>query len=252
MSWQCPIYETVNQDVTPICTVCENLAPVIDSYLSLEAIERIGDYNKKLDEVHKFEVDKAYGKMLEASIEAISLYKENSLALEKAKQALIYLQQQNLNEKVFSLLDSALERNDLNNASVIIKLAGSLAISNDVLERKRMDIKIKLSRKKEVDQLLEDSYLALISLDIDNALHIIEEGMIKHTNSKRLKKRREEIKQFITAINENKENIKKKKKAFPHVSTLRQDKSKDKGKYIVLEEESKDFSKRKFPNVKRT
>lgn len=84
MSWQCPNCETVNQDVTPVCTVCDHLAPVIDSFLSLEGIQLQTEYNAKLDEVYALESSGEYEQMLQTALEAISIYRENALAVGKA------------------------------------------------------------------------------------------------------------------------------------------------------------------------
>ena len=72
MSWQCPVCETVNQDVTPVCTVCDSLAPVIESFLSLESIDNLREYNNKLDDIHRAEIEGDYDKMLDIASKAIA------------------------------------------------------------------------------------------------------------------------------------------------------------------------------------
>ena len=57
MSWQCAYCESGNQDAVPVCTVCDRLAPVVESYISLEKIECTTENNEKLDLVHQLEND---------------------------------------------------------------------------------------------------------------------------------------------------------------------------------------------------
>ena len=122
MSWQCPTCETVNQDVTPVCTVCDTLAPVIESFLSLESIEDLREYNAKLDEVHRLEVACDFDAMLETALEAIAIYKENGLAVDKAKQALKKSNEVQLKIQLLTLLNSTIEKKNYLAANVIIHL----------------------------------------------------------------------------------------------------------------------------------
>lgn len=202
MSWQCPICETVNQDVTPICTVCDSLAPVIESFLSLEAIERLHDYNEKLDVVHTLEMEGKYDKMLEEALKAMAIYHENGLAIEKAKHALQRIQQNKLLEELRSLLNEAMEKRDYRIASNIIRIADQLLLSDEYINSIRSKVKLKISNIKEVDAYLDSSFNAIIGFNTNLALEVVEEGLLKHTSSKRLKKRRDDIKQLITNIKE--------------------------------------------------
>ena len=146
MSWQCPTCETVNQDVTPICTVCDSIAPVIESYLSLEAIELLREYNEKLDSIHSLEVAGSYEAMLETAMEAISLYKENGLALDKAKHALIHLNNDKLKSQFSYMLKSEMEEKNYLFASVLIKLMDRLAIDTSVFLDIRTEVSNQLSK----------------------------------------------------------------------------------------------------------
>lgn len=251
MSWQCPTCETVNQDVTPVCTVCDSIAPVIESYLSLEAIELLREYNEKLDSIHSFEAVGNYEAMLDTAMEAIALYKENSLALEKAKHALIHLNNTKLKSQISVLLNSAMEKKNYLTASALFKLIDSFSI--DVLEFSeiRAEVRSQLSRKNEIDKILDESYKAIIELDTSRALQIVEDGLSKYSTSKLLQFRRDDIKKIIGSLSSIGKS-EEKRKSFPRppykgiepISTAR-DISTD-----VPTIYSKP-AKRKFPKVKR-
>lgn len=250
MSWQCPICETVNQDVTPVCTVCDNLAPVIESYLSLEAIERLRDYNEKLDVIHALEKEGRFEEMLDVSIQAISLYKENGLALEKARHALTYLSRKKLTEQLQSSLNGALGKRDYRLASVIINLADSLSLSDAAMNEVSGKVRINVAKVKEVDGYLNSSFAALIELDTNRALQVVEEGMLKHSHSKRLKKRRDDIKSFIVKLNDSNRMGSPRPRKVPIVPRVNIDKQPPKD-IPVSDESISGKPKRKFPTIKR-
>ena len=77
MSWQCPYCETVNQDAVPICTVCERVAPVVESFLSLEQIDHAREYEELLSSVYSYESEQDYDKMLESALKAASTFSQN-------------------------------------------------------------------------------------------------------------------------------------------------------------------------------
>ncbi|MDE6577452.1 MAG: hypothetical protein K2J82_07105 [Muribaculaceae bacterium] len=251
MSWQCPNCETVNQDITPVCTVCDHLSPVVDSFLSLESIEKLRDYNDKLEEVHALEIAGKYEEMVEASVKAMSLYRENDLAIEKAHQGLKKLQISKLEKIILSLLEDALEKKNLNLTQGILKMIDILELSTDKLEKLKKEVKKKISRKKDVDEILQKSYLALINLDTDSALRIIEEGLIIHTASKRLQNRRKEIQTFIQNLNIKKES--KTKPSRPHPKPKTPSEGIVPGQIEVenIKDKVSKEGNRKFPKVRR-
>lgn len=252
MSWQCPICETVNQDVTPVCTVCDHLAPVVDSYLSLESIETLREYNDKLEGVHSSEIAKDYSAMLDMAIQAMALYKDNDLAIEKARQAITKLQASHLEGQIIAMLESAIDKKNLNLAQGIIKIADSFGIPSDKFEELKKDIKKKLSRKKDVDEILHQSFLAIIDLNTELALKIVEEGLIIHTASKRLQVRRTEIQTFIQNLNDWKVG-KQAKPLRPPINprpNSSKDKEKKEGKDDNRESKKIETGKRKFPKIK--
>lgn len=200
MSWQCPICETVNQDVTPICTVCDNLAPVIESYLSIENIRLMSEYNKKLDYIHTLEAAREYEAMLNAAIEAIPLYKENGLAVEKAKHALSHLNKVKLKETITSLLNSSIEKGNYTYAYSLLEIAKSFSIDDTDLISIISEVSSLLARKDVIDRILYAAYHAMIELDITSAIQIIEEGLRKYPMSESLQIRRDDIKKMSEAL----------------------------------------------------
>lgn len=253
MSWQCPVCETVNQDITPICTVCDHLAPVVDAYLSLESIETLRNYNDKLAQVHSLEINKDYSTMLELAIQAMALYKDNGLAIEKAQQAITKLQERQLEGRLTSVLKSAIEGKNLNLTQGIIKVLELFEISTDKIEELKIDLRKKLSRKRDVDSILHQSFLAIIDLKVELALKIVEEGLLVHTASKRLQERRGEIQRFIQNLNDRKERKPQPKPLRPPIkSNLNSSKSKAKeeDKDNDRNSEKNEIGKRKFPKVK--
>lgn len=218
MSWQCPTCETVNQDVTPVCTVCDTLAPVIESFLSLESIEDLREYNSKLDEVHRLEISGDYDRMLDVALEAISIYKENGIAVDKAKQALTKSNEVQLASQLSILLNSTIEKKNYLAATAVIRLIENFHLDVPELASIKSEVKEQLakekaqtSKEKEIDEILKNSYKEFIALHTDVALNIVTEGLEKYPASKLLQYRRDEIIKFAETI----EEIRKKKLKEP-------------------------------------
>ena len=251
MSWQCPTCETVNQDVTPICTVCDSIAPVIESYLSLEAIELLRVYNEKLDSIHSLEASGNYEAMLDTAMEAIALYKENSLALDKAKHALVHLNNDKVKSQISTMLHSAMEKKNYLAASALLKLMDLFPIDTIEFSDIRTEVRNQLSRKNDIDKVLNESYKALIELDTARALQIVEEGLSKYPSSKLLQFRRDDIKKLINSLN----TIRKpeeKRNQYPrpsHKGTELGSKTRDVSTDATIIDLKP--TKRKFPKIKR-
>lgn len=241
MSWQCPICETVNLDVTPVCTVCDNLAPVIQSYLSLQAIDLLQEYNKKLDAIHTLEADGNYEEMLNTAMEAISLYRENSLALDKAKHALIHLNQFKLKKQISDNINNAIEKEDFTLADSLFQLLDSFGIDTSEFATFRSEVRNQLFCKNEIAKILDDSYEVLIELNTDKALQIVKEGLDKYPSSELLQCRQDEIEKFSCKILKEKENDKKLYSKSPQGGPPAEGSPKPEDKK----------SKRKFPTVTR-
>lgn len=201
MSWQCPTCETVNQDVTPVCTVCDSIAPVIESYLSLEAIELLREYNEKLNSIHTLEASGDFEAMLDTAMEAIALYKENSLALDKAKHALIHLNNDKVRLQISTMLNTAMEKRDYLGASALFALMDSFPFDALEFSSVRTEVRNQLSRKNDIDKILNESYKAIIELDTTKALQIIDDGLSKYSSSELLQFRRDDIQKFIISLN---------------------------------------------------
>lgn len=251
MSWQCPTCETVNQDVTPVCTVCDSLAPVIESYRSLEAIELLREYNEKLDIIHSLEATGNYETMLDTAMEAVALYKENGLALDKAKHALIHLNNRKLKSEISVLLYNAVEKKNYHIVSALLKLIDSFSIDDLDCSDIRADVRSQLSRKNEIDNILNDSYKAIIELDISRAMQIVDDGLSKYSSSKLLQFRKDDIKKLIDSLSSIRKS-EEKRKPYPRpshkgsepittsIDTL--------GETSIIDLKP---SKRKFPKIKR-
>ena len=251
MSWQCPTCETVNQDITPVCTVCDNIAPVIESYLSLEAIELLREYNEKLDSIHSLEASGNFEAMLDTAMEAIALYKENSLALDKAKHALIHLNNDKVKSQISTMLNSAMEKKNYFSASALFNLMDLFPIDTIEFSDIRTEVRNQLYRKNDIDKVLNESYKTLIELDTTMALQIVEEGLSKYPSSKLLQFRRDDIKKLINSLNAIRKS-EEKRKQYPRpyhkgteLGSTTRDVSTD-VKIIDLKP-----TKRKFPKVKR-
>lgn len=145
MSWQCPYDETVNQDAVPYCTVCGRLAPVIESFLSLEQIENISLYNDKLDKVHQYEFNGQYENMLATALEAIRLYKENGLAVAKVRVAVKRILENDMAYKLIKLIDRSLDTHDFSIASNVAEIWETLLPDDARIK----SYKIKISEAKE-------------------------------------------------------------------------------------------------------
>lgn len=247
MCWQCPTCETVNQDVTPICTVCDSLSPVIESFLSLESIEDVREYNIKLDEVHRLEISGDYEKMLTLALEAIAIYKENGLALEKAKQALKHLNKEQLNIQLTNQLKSSIEKKNYLAANLILRLIENFHLEIPDYTFVKTEIKSQISKEKEIDEILKDSYKSIISLELTKAAEIVEEGLGKYPSSKLLQYRRDDIRDLISAINNLQKKTEDKKRTFPKPPhrTVEPTTFESPRRVISLDK------KRKFPKPKR-
>lgn len=248
MSWQCPICETVNQDVTPVCTVCDHLAPVIESYLSIENIQLKYEYNEKLDLVHALEVSRDYEAMLNAALDALTLYKENGLAVEKAKHALFHLNQKKLQEITSSLLDASIDKKDYITANSILNIIENLSIDNSDFWEVKKEINSQLEYRLDIDKILEEAYKLMVMLDIKNALQIIEDGLKKYPTNKLLQIRCEDIKKMSKAFNGN---LSKKKLGPKYPAIQKLVDVPDSSPTTKEEISSKIVSKRKFPKINR-
>ncbi|MBD5307473.1 MAG: hypothetical protein HDS14_07610 [Bacteroides sp.] len=251
MSWQCPICETVNQDVTPVCTVCDSIAPVIESYLSLEAIELLREYNEKLDSIHSFEASGNFKAMLDTAMEAIALYKENSLARDKAKHALIHLNNDKVKSQISTMLHTAMEKKNYLAASVLFKLMDLFPIDTIEFSDIRTEVRNQLSRKNDIDKVLNESYKAIIELDTTRALQFVEEGLSKYPSSKFLQFRRDDIKKLINLLNDIKKPEEKRKQypRPPHKGTELGSTIRDVSTDTTIIDLKP--TKRKYPKVKR-
>ena len=248
MSWQCPICETVNQDATPVCTVCDSIAPVIESYLALEAIDSASLYNSKLDEIHAFEAAGKFEEMLNVSMEAIAIYKENRLAINKAKSALSHICESNLRSKILTILKDAADRKEDALVSSLFSILDSLSFDVRELNSIRVEVETRRHQENYISEILQNAYKSIIDFDLAKATELIEEGLIKYPSSTSLQERRTDIKHLKCAI-QNIKTSENKKRPYPKAPQ----------RAPILQhnpdEESQSPSdksiKRKYPTIKR-
>lgn len=244
MSWQCPYCETVNQDAVPVCTVCDRLAPVIETYLSLESIQSLRDYNEKLDAAYHFEAIGDFEGMLTSALDAVSIYKENGIAVDKARQAIVYINKNNIISNLTNALETAKEAGDAYRIAAILQLCENLNITNDYFRNAREQEGNNIKVIDTVNKILDDTYNAMVKLDIEQAKQIIDNALLKYPSEKLLIDRAEDIKKLAVAISNIKSltgnqhrrlpRPKPKEPITPDKECLRQTNS-----------------KRKFPTVKR-
>lgn len=212
MSWQCSICETVNQDISPKCTVCDTLAPVIESFLSLESIECLREYNAKLNEIHRLEVSRDYDMMFDIALEAMAIYKENGIAVEKAKQALKRNNDILLMNQLKTLLNSSMDKKNYLGAIAVIEIIQYFNFEISDFTEVKSEIESKIAKEKDINDILKNSYEKIIQFQLEEASEIVECGLIKYPSSEFLQQRRNEIMSIKAKISslQKKEDGKKK------------------------------------------
>lgn len=176
MSWQCPYCETVNQDAVPICTVCDHIAPVITSFLSLEEIDNAREYSEKLARIHQLENDGNYSEMLSVCMEAISLYKANDVALSKAQQAIQKLVEQELADNILSLLNEIKDSTPAK-ADAIIDLCHMLGINSEDIDNLQVVVRQKIDAESSKQGHIRTIVHLVLDQKVDEALRQIDEAI---------------------------------------------------------------------------
>lgn len=249
MSWQCAHCETVNQDAVPVCTVCDCLAPVVESFLSLEKIECTTEYNEKLDLIHQLEIASEYERMFDVSLEAIALYKDNTLAVKKAKIALKQLQEKKASKKLTSIIDKAIKSGDFTFASCAVEVWEKIGLNKAIALEYKNKISELENAKHAVEDAIEQATNFIFLFQPNEALNIIEAALVKFPADIRLVDIRDKVKTFIQKQNEQASNVTAKSK-YPkptrHKNGSEPVKMPQEGDIINLSSK-----KRKFPKVKR-
>lgn len=250
MSWQCAHCETVNQDVTPVCTVCDRLAPVVESYLSLEKIQRTTEYDEKLDLIHKLENDSEYEKMFEESLEAITLYQDNLLAVKKAKVALKQMQEKKSSKKLSDIIEKAIKANHFYEAEYAIEVWEKLGLSKSVALEYKNKVAEHLERIEAVEDTVEKTSQMVFDFRPNEALQEIESALSEYPTDERLHNLRDKVKSFITKqkafISENQA-----KKKYPIPVRSKPETTEDLKPKDIDSSIDVTTKRRKFPKVKR-
>lgn len=250
MSWQCAHCETVNQDVTPVCTVCDRLSPVVESYLSLEKIQRTTEYDEKLDLIHQLENDGKYEKMFEECLEAITLYQDNHLAIKKAKVALKKAQEKKEAKKLSDIIEKAIGTNLFYEAEYAIEVWEKLGFSKSTALDYKNEVAEHLARKKAVDDVVEKASQMVFNFRPNEALQEIESALLNYHSDEKLVDLRDRIKLFITKqkafVSENQA-----KKKFPIPVRPKTETPETVGSPNAGSVSDLTTKKRKFPKVKR-
>lgn len=250
MSWQCAYCETVNQDAVPVCTVCDRLAPVVESYISLEKIECTTEYNEKLDLVHQLENDGEYEKMFDVAIEAIALYKDNLLAQKKAKFALKQMQEYKISKKLVDIINNAIRCHELNKVSCALDLWDEFNLCpTEVSEYKKIFAE-NIEKTKVIEEIITNVNKLIFNYQPLEAQQLIESVLPKFPTDERLLTLRDKVKIFVVKQNEYFDNTQTRRK-FPKPIRPKIEMN---DSHTVSSEESTIESpskKRKLPKVKR-
>lgn len=248
MSWQCVYCETINQDAVPVCTVCDRLAPVIESYLSLENIDCTIKYNEKLDLIHQLEENGEYEKMLETAVEAIALYKNNSLALKKAKEALKLIYEKLISQKLKKIIDIGFDSNQFDLVSGALNIWRELGLTSSIAQESENKLAWHLKNKKTIDETIYEVTQLILDYQPSEAERIIENVLDGYQTDGRLLNLRNKIRNFIQ---EQKRNNLKNVRKFP-TSSKGNEKNNKVSSIISTEQPINLTSPRpKYPKIKR-
>jgi tetratricopeptide (TPR) repeat protein len=251
MSWQCPYCETVNQDAVPVCTVCDRLSPVVESYLSLETIQHAKEYTEKLAQINEFELSGDFPNAISTALEAISVYEDNDVALQKLKEDTKMEVDMNMSSALSDMLSSAVESNEYSNADIVIKLWDKLGFPGESVNKFRSKIYETLTYKEQIRTIIKSATDSILALKPEDALERIEKALLSYPTDGQLKSYRDKIKQFVTELEVCKKNASKARKIYPKPATTSSDTSKDTTVSIEGKREETTSRKRKFPVVKR-
>lgn len=245
MSWQCPYCETVNQDAVPICTVCERVAPVVESFLSLEQIDHAREYEELLSEVYSFESEQDYDKMLQTALKAANTFSQNDTAISKVHLAIKLSTEKRVQEFILTKIQEHVDSTEFETAQTFIKLWHHLKFEKSIISSyaKIVDEEIDIgTHKATIHQQIFDSVL---NGDFSEALTVIETEILKIGEAPELSDIRVKIQNLIKSF-DSKEKPRKihlplKKSSEVPVAT-----PEEKPKIDI-----KNKTQRKFPKVKR-
>lgn len=200
MSWQCPYCETVNQDAVPICTVCERVAPVVESFLSLEQIDHAREYEELLSDVYTFEAEQDYDKMLQTALKAASTFTQNDTAISKVHLAIKLAYEKKFQDYILSKIAEFSERENYVIANAYICLWQNLKFDNSLILSYVETVNAELDRACHKDQILRQVTDNIFNGAFTDALTIIETELLSNKDSTELLDIRSKIQNLIKNI----------------------------------------------------
>ena len=245
MSWQCPYCETVNQDAVPICTVCERVAPVVESFLSLEQIDHAREYEELLSSVYSCEADHDYDKMLELALKAASTFSQNDTAISKVRLAIKLAYEKKSQEYILSKIAEYTESNNYTIANAYICLWQNLKFDNSLILSYVEKINVELNRAGHIHQILKQVTDNILNGAFSDALTIIETELLTHNDSTELLDLRSKVQNLIKNIEYKEKPRKLPKPMKKSLETIGSSVDSVDTKIAIVQ------TKRKFPKVKR-
>lgn len=248
MSWQCPYCETVNQDAVPVCTVCDRIAPVIESFLSLEEIEHAREYAETLSEINRHESSGEYNKMLESALKAIASYQQNDIAVNKAQLAIKLDFQTKIKKQLLAIIDKSISEENFLLAVTSIQIWKTLKFDTETIKDKKDLVQTRFDEQKFMKKVNYDVTEALLMGDFNKGLEIIDKSLLKYPENKPLTELRNKMQSGISLKNEH---TKKLAKPFKK-QLLSVERPKTTTPTMAAEKKSLPTPQtRKFPKVKR-
>lgn len=197
MSWQCPYCETVNQDAVTICTVCERIAPVVESFLSLEQIAHAREYGELLTDIYDYEKEGDFDRMLAAALKAACTYNQNDVAISKIQLAIKLS-----HEKIFQvfILAKIKENIDLklfSAADAYIQLWNAMGYNNDPIASYEFEVYNEQRKKEYKIEVTKKIFNHILSGLPSEALTLVETELIKSPDDSELSDIRSKIQNLI-------------------------------------------------------
>lgn len=247
MSWQCSYCETVNQDAVPICTVCERVAPVVDSFLSLEQIDHAREYEELLSNVYTYETEGNYEKMLEAALKAASTFNQNDVAVSKIHLAVKLAFTEKMQDLILSKIKEYFSLNEYMKAQSYVHLWQTLKFDEDLIAPFSETLAEEITKKDSQETLYKKVIEHILDGKYPEALTIIESETLSFDNPSKLIELRTKVQNLISNF-EKKESTRR----IPKISRPpKKEPLFPKSEEDETSSDPKKLKSRKFPKVKR-
>lgn len=197
MSWQCPYCENVNQDAVPICTVCERVAPVVESFLSLEQINHAREYEELLSEVYSSEASSDYENMLTAALKAASTFNQNDVAVSKIHLAVKLQYEKSLRDNLLENIKKQIEEGQYFDAQASIRLWHFFRFDNMLIVPFSEKVEKELAKLTRDKALKDEITQFIIDGNHSEALRVVETEILSNPDVPELKELRSKIQNII-------------------------------------------------------